>query len=86
MSPLDAVAQDKWADYSAARDAMLLATHTATAPWTCVATDDKKDARKAAIRHVLRMLAPDDVAADVKPPDPDVLFAFGPEATERLAR
>ena len=28
VSPLDAVAQDKWDEYSAARDAMLLATHT----------------------------------------------------------
>ncbi len=85
VSPLDAVAQDKWADYSAARDAMLLATHSAAAPWTCVATDDKKDARKAALRHILRVLAPEDVAKEVKAPDPDVLFAFAPGAVERLA-
>jgi polyphosphate kinase 2 len=86
VSPLDAVAQDKWAEYSAARNAMLLATSSAVAPWTCVATDDKKDARKAAIRHILRTLAPADVAEDVKAPDGDVLFAFGPEAVDRLAR
>ena len=86
ISPLDAVAQDKWADYSAARDAMLLATSSAVAPWTCVATDHKKDARKAAIRHILRTLAPTEVTKDVKAPDDDVLFAFEPEAVERLAR
>ena len=84
--PLDAVAQDKWAEYSAARDAMLLATSSAVAPWVCVATDDKKDARKAALRYILRTLAPADVAKDVKAPDGDVLFAFGPDALERLAR
>ncbi|MES2336562.1 MAG: polyphosphate kinase 2 [Pseudomonadota bacterium] len=86
VSPLDAVAQDKWTNYSAARDTMLLATSSAVAPWVCVATDDKKDARKAAIRHILRVLAPEDVAKDVKAPDADVLFGFGPDAVERLAR
>ena len=83
---LDAVAQEKWADYSAARDAMLLATSSAVAPWTCIATDDKKDARKAALRHILRTLAPADVAKAIKAPDDDVLFAFAPEAVERLAK
>jgi polyphosphate kinase 2 len=86
VSPLDAVAQDKWTDYSAARDAMLLATSSAVAPWTCIATDDKKDARKAAIRHVLHMLAPAEVAKAVKTPDDKVLFAFAPEVIGRLAK
>ncbi len=86
VSPLDAVAQDKWGEYSAARDAMLLATNSAAAPWTCVATDDKKAARKAALRYILRVLAPEEVAKDVKAPDPDVVFAFETGAEERLAR
>ena len=85
ISPLDAVAQDKWSEYSAARDAMLLATDSTTAPWTCVATDDKKEARKAAIRHILRTLLPHHVAADVKAPDAEVLFRFEPDVIERLA-
>ncbi|MHA6722703.1 polyphosphate kinase 2 [Sphingomonas sp. RS2018] len=87
VSPLDAVAQEKWDDYSAARDAMLLATHTAAAPWVCVATDDKPTARKAAIRHILRTVAPKEIAHDVKAPDPDVLFIYDPDtAKERLAK
>ena len=86
ISPLDAVAQDKWSDYSAARDAMLLATDSTTAPWICVATDDKKAARKAAIRHILRRLLPPDVAQDIKMPDPDVLFGFDPDTMTRLAK
>ncbi len=87
ISPLDAVAQEKWADYSKARDAMLLATHSAAAPWFCIATDDKPTARKAAIRHVLRQVAPEDIAERVKAPDEDVLFAYAPKlAKARLAK
>ena len=87
ISPLDAVAQDKWSDYSKARDNMLLHTHSAAAPWFCVATDDKPTARKAAIRHILRHVALDDIAKDVKAPDADVLFEYEPTlAKERLAK
>ncbi|MGK6317953.1 polyphosphate kinase 2 [Sphingomonas sp. DT-204] len=88
VSSLDAVAQKKWAEYSAARDAMLLHTHTPVAPWTCVLADDKKAARKAIIRHILRTAAPAKVAKKVAAPDPKLLFAFEPAAIEdgRLAR
>ncbi|CAM3239719.1 ADP/GDP-polyphosphate phosphotransferase [Sphingomonas antarctica] len=87
ISPLDAVAQDKWDDYSKARDNMLLHTHSAAAPWFCVATDDKPDARKAAIRHILRHVAPDDVAGTVKAPDADILFEYEPKVAKgRLAK
>lgn len=75
-SPLDAVAQAKWDDYTKARDAMLTATSSAVAPWICVRADHKKKAHKAVIRHVLRMLAPDEVAKTVEAPDAGVLFAF----------
>ena len=81
VSDLDAVAQDKWADYSAARDAMLARTSTPLAPWVCVATDRKKKARIAVMRHLLRQVAPAEIAAGVKDPDPDVLFAFEMAAT-----
>jgi polyphosphate kinase len=87
VSDLDAVAQEKWGDYSAARDAMLLRTHTPVAPWYCVRADGKKRARKAIIRHLLRELAPAEVARDAGLPDPEVLFAFEAAAIEdgRLA-
>jgi polyphosphate kinase len=75
-SPLDEVAQDKWRDYTAARDAMLAATHTREAPWICVLADHKKKAHKAVIRHLLRTLGSGDVA-DVKAPNDDVLFPYG---------
>lgn len=88
VSSLDAVAQEKWDDYSAARDAMLLRTHTALTPWWCVRADHKKRARRMVIRHLLRTLAPADVAKEVKAPDPDTLFAFEAAALEdgRLAK
>ena len=87
-SPLDAVAQDKWDDYTKARDAMFLATDSAVAPWICVRADHKKKAHKAVIRHVLRMLAPGEVAKTVPAPDKKVLFAYEAKALEdgRLER
>ena len=41
-SPIDAVAVKHWKAYSAARDAMLLRTHTAIAPWRIVRTNNKR--------------------------------------------
>ncbi|NJR78845.1 polyphosphate kinase 2 [Sphingomonas corticis] len=88
VSALDAVAQDKWDDYTAARDAMLTRTHIPLAPWICVRADNKKRARRNVIRHLLRTLAPAEVAAEVKAPKPEVLFPFEMAALEdgRLAR
>jgi polyphosphate kinase 2 len=75
-SPLDAAAQEKWDDYSEARDEMLRRTHSAIGPWTCVRSDHKKRARLNIIRHLVHALAPKKIAAAIPPPDPDVLFEF----------
>jgi len=80
ISPLDHVAQKKWEAYSDARDQMLRRTHTPAAPWTIIHTDDKKAARLAILRHLLRVLAPKDIANDVKKPDPRVLYEFDVDA------
>ncbi|SEM46400.1 polyphosphate kinase 2, PA0141 family [Sphingomonas gellani] len=87
-SPLDAVAQEKWDSYSAARDTMLARTHSAIAPWIVVRGDHKKQARRAIIQHLLRTIAPPDVATEVDLPDPAILFPFDRAATSdgRLAR
>jgi len=82
VSALDAIAQQKWKAYSAARDEMLNRTHTALAPWTCVHTDKKKKARIAVIRHLLHALAPPEIHDEVAAPDPKVLFAFEAEAVQ----
>jgi len=88
ISPLDAVAQKKWDDYTAARDQMLRRTHTTTAPWIIVHTDKKKVARLNIMRHLLRVTAPKDVAKAVRKPDPEVLYTFEAAALEdgRLER
>ena len=88
VSDLDGVAQKKWKAYSKARDEMLCRTHTAIAPWICVATDHKKSARLNVMRHLLHTLAPAEVKAKVEPPDPKILFAFeeGAIGDGRLAK
>lgn len=75
-SPLDDVAQAKWDEYSQARDAMLIRTHETITPWTCVVTDKKKEARINVMRHVVRTIAPKDLAKSVARPDPKILFPF----------
>lgn len=88
VSPLDAVALDRWDAYSAARDTMLTRTHNAVSPWICVRAGSKKKARRAIIRHLLHELAPPAIAHDVPLPDPDLLFPFDVDALTdgRLAR
>jgi polyphosphate kinase 2 len=82
VSPLDAVAQEKWDDYTKARDEMLTRTHTPEAPWFVVRTDKKPVARINIMRHLLKVLAPKEIAGDFPPPDPDVLFQFDRPALE----
>ena len=88
VSALDGVAQKKWKAYSKARDEMLLATHTAYAPWTIVHTDKKKKARLAVISHILHALAPSSIVEAVPAPDPEIAFPFEAAAIEdgRLER
>lgn len=79
VSPLDAVAQDKWDAYTHARDEMLARTHCKASPWVCVSTDSKKRARLAILAHLLhRMGAPG--SARIEKPDPKVLFTFDKDA------
>ncbi|MBW8882029.1 MAG: polyphosphate kinase 2 [Asticcacaulis sp.] len=75
VSGLDAVAQERWSDYSKARDDMLRRSHHDDGHWICIATDSKKKAREHILRHVLTVLNCPDMAA-VEPPDPDVVFSY----------
>lgn len=72
VSSLDAEAQARWDAYSAARDRMLAETDSRAAPWTVVATDDKKSARLNIIRHILRTIGGPGAAAGK--PAADVVF------------
>ncbi|MBV6635927.1 MAG: polyphosphate kinase 2, partial [Mameliella sp.] len=64
LSRIDVEGLARWDAYSAAIQETLTRSHTATAPWTVVRSDDKKRARLAAIRHVLTHL--DYARKDVK--------------------
>ncbi|MGN6357250.1 MAG: polyphosphate kinase 2 [Novosphingobium sp.] len=56
LSPIDLAAREKYDDYTKAREAMLKATHTKTAPWTLVDFNDQKLGRLTLIRDFLDRL------------------------------
>jgi polyphosphate kinase 2 len=56
LSPMDLPSRSRWFDYSRARDKMLEATDTDTAPWNIVRSDDKKRARLNCISHLLTLI------------------------------
>lgn len=61
LSPMDLESHRRWYDYSRARDAMLAATDTATAPWYIVPSDDKKRARLNCIADILARIPYEEV-------------------------
>ncbi|WP_307367642.1 polyphosphate kinase 2 [Brevundimonas sp. SORGH_AS_0993] len=83
LSSLDAEAEARFDAYSDARDRMLDETDRAFAPWTVIATDDKKTARLNLLRHILRTL--DHTDARIEKPDSDVVLT-AEKARGRLAR
>jgi polyphosphate kinase 2 len=56
LSPVDKESQRLWDEYSLAKFMMLSATHTESAPWTVVKSDNKKKARINAIKHILNFV------------------------------
>jgi len=80
VSDLDYVAQKKWKAYSDARNEMLVRTRSDWAPWWCVHTDHKKEARLNVMRHLVKTIASGEVAKTVQDPDPHVLFPFETKA------
>ena len=87
-SPIDAVAVKRWKAYSDARDAMLLRTHTAIAPWRIVRADNKRLARLNLIRDVLSRLHYAGKKTKLVQPDQNIAFEFTPDCIDakRLAR
>jgi polyphosphate kinase 2 len=56
ISDVDLAAIGQWDDYTRAKEDMLEATHTETAPWTVVLANDQRRARIETIRFVLAKL------------------------------
>jgi polyphosphate kinase 2 len=87
-SPIDAVAVKHWKAYSAARNEMLLRTHSAVAPWRIVRTNNKRLARLNLIRDILSRLHYAGKKNKLVQPDPEIAFEFSPDCiqSQRLAR
>ncbi len=66
LSPIDIKARTKFAEYTAAREAMFAATHTDHAPWTLVDYNDQKRGRLTLIRDLLDRLP------DTKVPEEEI--------------
>jgi len=53
LSPVDARSQEMWDKYTVVKYSMLRASHTGTAPWIIIRSDNKKKARVNCIKHIL---------------------------------
>lgn len=87
-SPFDAVAVKHWKAYSEARDATLLRTRTAIAPWRIVKADDKRLARLKLMRDILSRLPYEGKKGKFVQPNPAIAFEFTPDCIKspRIAR
>ena len=56
LSPIDLKARERYGEYTRAREAMLKATHSKTAPWALVDFNDQKRGRLTLIRDLLDRL------------------------------
>ncbi len=56
LSVVDKESQALWDEYTLAKFMMLSATHTESAPWTIIKSDDKKRARINCIKHILNFV------------------------------
>jgi len=61
LSPMDLKAQEKWDEYTEAKDKMFLATDSKHAPWFVVNSDNKKSARLNCISHLLSQIPYKDI-------------------------
>ncbi|WP_423820609.1 polyphosphate kinase 2 [Salinisphaera sp. SPP-AMP-43] len=76
ISPIDAEAVARWADYSRARNEMFARTHAASSPWTVVRADRKRVARLNLIKDLLLRLDYEGKNKTLLLPNPDVVFPY----------
>ena len=82
-SPIDDSAQQRWDDYSAARNAMLARTHHPLAPWILVRADHKHKARLELIRDFLSRQGYAGKRDDLLLPDRELIFEYDPVYLKR---
>ena len=74
ITPIDARAIEKWADYSTAFEAMIATTDRPEAPWTVILGNDKLRARLAVMRTVLTALPYTEDKPAVTATDPRIVL------------
>ena len=78
LSPIDLQSMSKWDEYTQAREDMFDCTHTKTAPWTVIRSNDKRRARLNAMRHILASIDYSEKDKNiVAKPDPEILGSEG---------
>lgn len=82
ISPVDAVAQEKFDAYSVARNRMLSVTDHEQGRWTIVRADNKYEARLNILRDIIRAVPHPGPLRTDQEPDRSVLFRFSPECLE----
>ena len=82
-SPIDDAAQQRWDDYSAARNAMLARTHHPLAPWVVVRADHKHKARLELIRDLLSRQGYTGKRDKLLLPNRERIFEYDPVYLER---
>lgn len=82
ISPLDNLAQKKWAAYSKARDKMLHATNHASAPWAIVRANNKKMAHLNLIRDLLTTFNYPNKNHTILQQDPKIVVRLNPKSKQ----
>jgi polyphosphate kinase 2 len=70
LSPMDLASEQRWDEYTEAKEEMFRRTHTKVAPWTVIKSDDKMRARLQAMRCVLWRFDYEGKDPELNPPDP----------------
>jgi len=83
-SPVDAMAQSLWHEYSVARDRMLQETDSGFAPWAIIDADNKKAAQVNIIRDLLRRVGCSGFEPDAPKPNPDLVRPFSELGSTRV--
>jgi len=86
LSPVDKESQKLWDEYTLAKFMMLSATHTESAPWTIVKSDNKKRARVNCIKHILNFVNyPNKIAKKDIVTDKDIIV-FGRDEAIKMEK
>ncbi|MEX1361852.1 MAG: polyphosphate kinase 2 [Nannocystaceae bacterium] len=85
LSPMDLASEERWDEYTVAKEDMFRRTHTSRTPWTVIKSDDKMRARLETMRLVLSRFDYADADREAVPaPDP-LLVASADEIYPEIA-